>query len=191
MLRWALILSLIQSVNCLSVHYRTYDETGEIPSKASFDETDTSLGRIDARYIPPPHNSISLKIRLSQAERISVQEATLYDSKENELNSGYMISFSAHNYPGISADEPIAMVYKPQIPKLAFQPQLAGFSKNLRANHDSGAWPSSMLRFTSYLLILVMGTWDSTWHSAKLGEIFQTDGVLTHKRYCKDAWGMF
>ena len=45
--------------------------------------------------------------------------------------------------------------------------------------------------FTSYLRILAMGTIDSTWHSAKLGEIFQTDGVLTRKSYFRDAWGLF
>jgi hypothetical protein len=131
-------LSLIQYVNCLLVHYRTYDEAGEIVSKTSFDETDTSLGRIDARYIPPPHNSIFLKIRLSQAEGILVPEATLYDSKENELNSDYVISLFTDNYPGISADEPIAMVYKPQLPKHASPPQPGDFSKKLRANTDSG-----------------------------------------------------
>ena len=61
-------------------------------SKTSFDETDTSLGRIDACYILPPHNSISLKSHLSQAKQILVEEAILYDSKEDELNSDYMIS---------------------------------------------------------------------------------------------------
>ena len=86
-----------------------------------------------------------MKIRLSQAEGILVQEATLYDSEENELNSAYMISLFADNYPGISADEPMALVYKPQMPEHASQPQLADFSKKLRANQDSGAWLSSML----------------------------------------------
>ena len=47
------------------------------------------------------------------------------------------------------------------------------------------------LFFTSNLCLLAMGTCDSTWHSAKLGEIFETDGVLTRKRYYMDAWGLF
>jgi len=36
--------------------------------------------------------------------------------------------------------------------------------------------------------LLGMGTSDPTWHSAKEGEIFQTDGILTRKRYYTDEW---
>lgn len=56
-----------------------------------------------------------MQIRLSQAELILFQEATPYDSAENKLNFDHRISIFSDNYPGISADEPIAVVYKPQI----------------------------------------------------------------------------
>ena len=34
-----------------------------------------------------------------------------------------------------------------------------------------------------------MGNHDPTWHTAREGEIFQTDGVLTSKRYHSDSLG--
>lgn len=149
------------------VHYRTYDDAGEIASKTSFDETDTSLGRVNALSVPPPHNGTSLKARLSQAERLPAHDFKLFkdDSGEIILNSDKNVNFLSDNYPGIIADEPLAIVYDPQHPI----PQ--GFPRKLRAH-----------------VACTMGAHDPTWHSQTEGEIFHTDGVVTRKRYYMDAW---
>ncbi|KIK03655.1 hypothetical protein K443DRAFT_676650 [Laccaria amethystina LaAM-08-1] len=146
------------------VHYRTYDDAGEIVSKTSFDETDTSLGRINALSVPPPHNGTSLKARLSQAEKLLAYDFTLYKDDNGEMIFNYdeVINFFSDNYPGIIGDEPVAIVYVPM-------PQ--GFSRELRSN-----------------VACTMGAHDPTWHSQTAGEVFHTDGVVTRKRYYMDAW---
>ena len=53
------------------VHYRVYEENGEVVSKTSFDENDSSLGRINILSIPPPHDVVSSKARLSKAKGAS------------------------------------------------------------------------------------------------------------------------
>ena len=116
-----------------------------------------------------------MKYEVSIGQKKSQLEANpMHHYRENELNSDHMISLFADNYPGISADECMAMVYKPQ-PKMAkhtSQPQPAGFSES-----KSIFWCVAIqyaLRFMiTYLRILAMGTYDSTWHSVEV------DGVLT------------
>jgi len=45
-----------------------------------------------------------------------IGEAILYDSKEDELNSDYMISPFTDNYPGIITDEPIGWYINHRLP---------------------------------------------------------------------------
>ncbi|KIK03629.1 hypothetical protein K443DRAFT_94770 [Laccaria amethystina LaAM-08-1] len=152
------------------VHYRTYDNAGKIVSKTSFDETDTSLGRLDALSVPPPHNGTSLKARLSQAEKLSASDFKLFkdDSGEIILNCDKVVNFLSDNYPGIIADEPVAIVYDPQ--QATCDPIPQGFSRKLRSK------------------VTGMGASDPTWHSQTQGEIFHSDGVVTRKRYYIDGW---
>lgn len=147
------------------VHYRLYDEGGELASKTSFVMTDTSLGRINVLSVPLPHNGTSLKDRISQAEKVLADNVKLFedDSGEDTLNDNDVIDFLSDTYPGVVEDDPVAIVYEPH-----------GFPKRLRANQDS-----------------TMGNHDPTWHTAKRGEIFQTDGVLTSARYYSDGWGPY
>lgn len=155
------------------VYYRIYDQDGEIASKTSFDQTDTSLGRINILFFPPPHHGASLKARLSQVEEITACDVKIFkdDSGEDTLMDNDIVDLLSDTYPGVTADEPMAIVCSPQKPIPASDPMPPGFSKLLRATLDS-----------------TMGAHDPTWHSAKEGEIFHTDGKVTPKRYYMDAW---
>ena len=136
----------------MSVHYRTYDDAGEIVSKTSFDETDTSLGRVNALSVPPPHNGSSLKARLSQAEQLPAYDFKLFkdDSGEAILNCDEVVNFLSDNYPGIIADEPVAIVYDPH--ETICDPIPQGFSRQLRSNVSRSAYPQ---RYYPFLLLLI------------------------------------
>ena len=140
-LRYALVSCQSQSVNIFSVYYRVYDEDGEIASKTSFDKTDTSLGRINMLFFPPPHHGASLKTRLNQVEKISACDVKIYkdDSGENVLQDNDVVDLLSDTYPGVTADEPMAIVCSPQKPIPASDPLPPGFSKLLRATRDSSA----------------------------------------------------
>lgn len=92
--------------------------------------TDTSLGRINVLSVPLPHNGTSLKDRISQAEKVLADDVKLFedDSGEDTLNDNDVIDFLSDTYPGVVADDPVAIVYEPH-----------GFPKRLRANQDSSA----------------------------------------------------
>ncbi|EDQ99077.1 uncharacterized protein LACBIDRAFT_335368 [Laccaria bicolor S238N-H82] len=144
------------------VYYRVYEEAGEVSSKTSFDETDLSLGRVTGLSVPPPHSGASLEACLIQAEKIPSQNVKLFkdDGGENILNHNEVLDLFSDNYPGVLLDDPIAIVHGPKKQEHASEPEPHSFSKRLRANQDS----------------------------ARQGEIFQTDGILTRKRYYMDAW---
>jgi len=57
-------------------------------SKTSFGKPDTSLGRINMLFLPPPHNGASLKAGLNQVEKIPACDVKIFkdDSGENPLN---------------------------------------------------------------------------------------------------------
>jgi hypothetical protein len=92
--------------------------------------TDTSLGRINVLSVPLPHNGTSLKARISQAEKVHADDVKLFkdDSGENILNDSDVVDFLSATYPGVVADDPVAIVYETH-----------GFSKRLRATQDSSA----------------------------------------------------
>lgn len=140
-LRYALVSCQSQSVDLLSVYYRVYDEEGEIASKTSFDKTDTSLGRINMLSFPPPHNGASLKARLNYVEKISACDVKIFkdDSGENTLKDNDVVDLLSGTHPGVTADDPIAIVCSPQKPIPASDPIFPGFSELLRATRDSSA----------------------------------------------------
>ena len=140
-LRYALAPCQSQSVDLFSVYYRVYNEDGEIASKTSFDKTDTSLGRINMLCFSPPHHGASLKARLNQVEKISAFDVKIYkdDSGENILGDNDVVDLLSDTYPGVTADEPMAIVCSPQKPIPASAPRPPGLSKLLRATRDSSA----------------------------------------------------
>lgn len=82
------------------------------------------------------------------------------ESGETTMNDDDTISFSADSYPGISEDEPIAVVYQLQ-KQFAAPPPPTGNTKQLKAT-SGASW----------------GITDPNWHSITIGEIFHTDGVI-------------
>jgi len=129
------------------VHYRVYEENGEVVSKTSFDENDSSLGRINILSIPPPHAIASLKACLSKAEGASGRSFQLFEDACGEITmkDDDIITFLTDSYPGASGEEPIAVVYsklketisepKAAIPRptAPVSPLPPGFSKRIKA----------------------------------------------------------
>jgi hypothetical protein len=121
------------------VYYRVYDQGGEVASKTSYNETDFSLGRVDALSVPPPHIVSSLRSRLLQAEEAN-QAVQLFedDCGETIMNDADAIALSSADYPGINEDEPIAIVYQSDKSastsegKIYASPQPSSFSKQIK-----------------------------------------------------------
>jgi len=68
-----------------SVHYRVYDEYGEVTLKTSFDKDDTSLGRIDVLSVSPPHTVASLKICIAKAEGMADHDLQVLEDDMGEI----------------------------------------------------------------------------------------------------------
>ena len=96
-----------------SVYYRLYDDDGEAVSKTSFDESDSSLGRIDIFTIPPPHKVASLKDRLIHVEGVSGHDVQLLENDDGEvtLNDGDAIALLTDNCLGSKEGQPIVFTY--------------------------------------------------------------------------------
>lgn len=149
------------------LYYRVYDEGGEISSKTSFDDTDSSLGRTDTLWISPPYTALSLKYCIMGAEGVSPDRVCdLFEDEggESTLKDDDTVALISDNYPGVSKEEPLAIVYGPQ---------------------KDATNPSEQPNFTKKLIANSNGTWanfDRGWHTMKVGEIFHTDGVLLTKQ---------
>ncbi|EDR04421.1 uncharacterized protein LACBIDRAFT_295048 [Laccaria bicolor S238N-H82] len=96
------------------VYYRIYDENGEVTSKMSFNEDDTSLGRIEILSIPPPHTVASLKSCITKSEGVSAHDLQVFedDTREITMKDEGIIALFADAYPGNAEEQPIAIVYK-------------------------------------------------------------------------------
>jgi hypothetical protein len=91
------------SISPSPVYYRLYDDDSEAVSKMSFDESDSSLGRIDIFTIPPPHTVASLKDCLVHVEGVSGHDFQLLENEDGEvaLDDGDDIALLTNNYfPG-------------------------------------------------------------------------------------------
>ena len=161
-----------------SVHYRVFDNNGEATSKTSFDESDTALGRVDILSIALPYSVASLKRRLIKAEEISDPNPQLFEDEDSNtaMNDGDTITLCAKSFPGITEDEPIAIVYGRTVRPPT---QSASSLKRLQAIQMCRGWQSNSL-FFSYICIFLLawGTVYTLWHSHESGDIFHTDGVL-------------
>ena len=94
------------------MYYQLYTYNSEIPSKAAFDEEEPCVGRIRADSVAPPHTVASLKRRISRVEQNpALANADLFEdiSSDVPLKDGH-ISILGADCPGLSPDEPIAIV---------------------------------------------------------------------------------
>ena len=132
------------SKKCLNsrspVHYRIYDDDGEAVSKTSFDESDSSLGRIDIFSIPPPHTVASLKDRLIHVEGVSGHAVELLENDDGEvtLNDSAAIALLTDNCLGSKEGQPIVFTYSRNASDKTTAPENPSFSKRLTARSGWG-----------------------------------------------------
>ncbi|EDR07206.1 uncharacterized protein LACBIDRAFT_328231 [Laccaria bicolor S238N-H82] len=102
------------------VYYHLYSSEGDGDEKAkrSFDESDMSLGRINAIFIAPPHTAGSLKACIAKAEGLVTPSHVLYNDMElfqdmtsdAAMSDTDVISFQGDTYPGSDEGDPVALV---------------------------------------------------------------------------------
>jgi len=102
------------------VYYLLYANGYEMASKVAIDPEEPALGCIWADSIAPPHNPTSIKRCISRVERnpaLAQRHADLFadTSCDAPLKEGH-ISFLRTDGPGLSPNEPMAIVQTPPIP---------------------------------------------------------------------------
>ena len=89
-----------------------------MPSKVAFDPEEPSLGRIRADSIAPPHTPASIKRCISKVEGnpAFLWKADLFadTSCDTPLKGGH-VSILPSDGPGLSPNEPMAIVRRPPI----------------------------------------------------------------------------
>ena len=122
------------------MYYRLYDDDGEAVSKTSFDENDSSLGRIDICTTPPPHTVASLKKLLIHVEGVLSHDVQLLENEDGEvtLNDGDAIALLTDNCPGSNEGQPIVFTYSRNASDKTTAPENPSFSKRLTARSDWG-----------------------------------------------------
>jgi hypothetical protein len=125
------------SISRSPVYYRFYDDDSEAVSKTSFDESDSSLGRIDIFTMPPPHTVASLKNRLVHVEGVSGNDVQLLENEDGEvtLNDGDDIALLTDDFPGSKEDLPIVFTYTKN---KTTAPEIPSFPKRLTARGNWG-----------------------------------------------------
>ena len=113
-------VSYPNSALIIAVYYRVYSSEGkgEEKAKTSFDESDISLGRINALFIAPPHTAGSLKACIAKVEALVMPGHALYKDmelfqdtdSEAAMNDTDVISFQGDAYPGSGEGDPVALV---------------------------------------------------------------------------------
>ena len=102
-----------------AVYYRVYSsEGGDKKAGTSFDESDTSLGRINTLFIAPPHTAGSLKAYIAKVEGLVTPGHALYKDMElfeaidsdTAMSDTDIISFQDDTYPGSDEGDPVALV---------------------------------------------------------------------------------
>ena len=99
------------------VYYLLYDNY-EIPSEVAFDPEEPALGRIRADSVAPPHNPVTIKACISRVEKTpAIVSANLFaDISCNTPLEKDHISFLRTDCPGLSPENPMAIVLTPQAP---------------------------------------------------------------------------
>ena len=97
-----------------SVYYRIYDDDGEIVSKTSFGENNTSLGRVNTLSVPPPHTMSSLKNRIMMSEGLSGHNVQLFEDEgsDSAMNDSDALTLLSDTFPGFIEDQPMAITYE-------------------------------------------------------------------------------
>ena len=100
-----------------AVYYRVYSSEGDEKAKTSFDDTDSSLGRINTLFIAPPHNAGSLKACIAKVEGLvnapyNLQDMELFEGVDSDaaMSDTDVISFQGDTYPGSDEGDPVALV---------------------------------------------------------------------------------
>ena len=91
-------------------------DTYEIPSEVAFDPEQPSLGRIRVDSVTPPHNYVIIKRCISKVDQTpAITHASLFAdiSCNTPLKEDQTISFLRSDYPGLSPEEPMAIVLNP------------------------------------------------------------------------------
>ena len=99
------------------VYYLLYADNYELTSKVAFDPEESSLGRIQAVSISPPHSPATIKRCISRVERTpAIAHADLFAdiTCNSPLKEDY-ISLLRTDCPGLSPTEPMAIVLAPSL----------------------------------------------------------------------------
>jgi hypothetical protein len=121
-------------------HYQLYDDDGEAVSKTWFDDSDSSLGRIDIFTIPPPHTFASLEHCLVHVEGVSGHDFQLLENEDGEvtLNDGDAIALLTNRFPGSKQSQPIVFTYARNASDNTTAPESPSHSKRLTATSNWG-----------------------------------------------------
>ena len=101
------------------MYYQLYANDCEIPSKVAIDQDEPSIGRIRADSIAPPHSPTSIKRCISRVEgRPALLDTDLFadTSCDAPLTKGHISILRTDDGPGLSPDEPMAIVEVTSIP---------------------------------------------------------------------------
>ena len=96
------------------VYYRIYAEDGAIPSKTPAIPSDPFLGRIKARYVPPPHTAKAVKRSIAKVENIKDRTSTslfLTPYSQSPMDDAGKVTLNRTG-PGSTPQEPLAVVAK-------------------------------------------------------------------------------
>ena len=99
----------------LLVYYRIYAEDGAIPSKTPVTPDNPFLGRIKARYVPPPHTAKAVKFSIAKVENIKDFKNTslfLTPYSQSPMSDAGKVTILNHTGPGSTPEEPLALVAK-------------------------------------------------------------------------------
>ena len=96
------------------VYYRIYAEDGAILSKTPA-PGDPFLGRIQARYVPPPHTAKAVKRSIAKVENIQDRASTslfLTPYSQSPMDDAGKVTILNHTGLGSTPQEPLALVAK-------------------------------------------------------------------------------
>ena len=99
----------------LLVYYRIYAEDGAIPSKTFATPGNPFLGRITARYVPPPHIVQTVKRCIAKVENIKDYTSTnlfLTPYSQSAMGDANEVTILNRTGPGSTPQEPLALVAK-------------------------------------------------------------------------------
>jgi hypothetical protein len=95
-----------------TVYYRLYTKDGPLESINPIYSNDRFIGRILSTSVRPPHTATSLKRHLCKIEGLASENCTLYQSlsENTALEDSTRLSLRGTPGPGLSVDDPIALV---------------------------------------------------------------------------------